>query len=197
MYDNVTMLSSDKDLNELVLVFEHVLCFFSFAFIKVLPFQNNLPLDLKPIKFDRYRPNKKAQHLVDLNNEFYLSKNFKTRLVHKRFFVSPGLKKLFKILTQNSYFHKPNSGTPLLLRKNQVLTRTPFPDRIRYLFHRVHNIDIRKYSKIRFEVPAPKSVLSNVVSSTSNLSKQPSITSGVYITLPFDSSISHNKMYHP
>jgi hypothetical protein len=152
---------------------------------------------LKAPKFDRHRPNKKAQHLIDLNNEFYLSKRYKTRLAHKRFFVSPGLKKLFRILTQNSYFHKPDSGTPLLIRKNQALTRTPFPDRIRYLFHRVHNIDIRKYSKIRFELPARKPVLSSLTFSRGNLGKQLSIMSGVYITLPFDSSISHNKMYHP
>ena len=195
----LNLMSSDEELAELFYTFEYSICVFSLFFTKQKKFTSELQDRFKTTKILRYRPNKKAQHLFDLTNEFYNSKASKKFLLRKAFFIAPGLKKLFRVLTQNSNFHKPEAGTPLLLRKTRILESTPYNNRIRYLFHRVHSVNILQYSKLRLDLFSRTPILaSSPDKGIYNRSvKQPVINAGVYITLPFDNSLSLHKSYHP
>lgn len=199
-FKKVTLMSSDEELADLFFALEYTMCVFSFAVSKLKKI--DVTEFKKPImlgKVRKYRPNKKAQHSADLTNEFYNSKSTKKFLTRRAFFIAPGLKKLFRILTQNSYFHMPTGGTPLLLQKTRILESTPLNNRVRYLFHRVHSINIREYGKLRLELSFRNPVLasSSKKGAYNRSMKQLAVNTGVYIKLPYDKSLTPHKQYHP
>jgi len=134
-----------------------------------------------------------------LGTEYYKAKLAKKYLDRQPYSVSFGLKKLFTILVQRSPYHESSPGTPLLIAKNQTLLATSPHNRLTYLFHRIHFVDISKYSKLRLQFHNQN--FQKVESTLSGFNYTPLLkhlpTKGVVIDLFYDGSLTPSKKYIP
>jgi hypothetical protein len=87
----------------------------------------------------------------------------------------------------------------VLVAKHQALLATQPTNRLIYLFHRIHCIDIFKYSKIRLQLA--NQILRKIEPVISGHKYDRTIkvlpTRGVTIDLPYDSSLTLSKRYIP